>query len=191
MDSDEGTQMNRTTRMLVAGVAAAVLALGGCTGSSDEPEPSTQATAQDEWAHALCEALRPTTAEVQTPSGEAQDPAEAKQEIVTFLQTLRDRLREQGKVLADAGAPPEVGAESYESAKEALDTSAATLTSIIKRFKKADASSAEQMEASLMQLSESLAGPSSYQGPLADLSEGDPALKKAFENSDTCVALMS
>lgn len=181
--------MNRTTRATLA-LAALGLALSGCTGSSEE-EPKAQATPQDKWAKTLCEGLAPTTAPVEPPATAGADVAASKKEIVTFLQTLHDRLDTQGQVLKDVGAPPEVDPAAYAKARTSLASGASTLEDVIKRFKKADPADAEQMQSSLVQVSESLAGSASYQGPLADLSASDANLKKAFESNEECVAIMS
>lgn len=181
--------MNRTTRATLA-VAALGLALTGCTGSSED-EPKAEPTAQDKWAASLCEGLAPTTAVIDPPATEGTDVAESKQAIVTFLQTLHDRLDAQAVVLKDVGAPPEVDAAAYKSARKSLKQGATTLDDVITRLKEASPKDASQMQASLLQVSETLAGAGSYQGPLADLSASDESLKKAFESNDQCVSLMS
>ena len=181
--------MNRTTRATLA-LAAIGLALGGCTGSSEE-EPKAAATPQDEWAKSLCEALAPTTEPVSPPATDGADVVASKKAVAAFLQTLHDRLDAQSAVLKDVGAPPDVDPAAYKKARTSLDSGAATLEDVLKRFKKANPKDAEQMQASLMQVSETLAGSASYQGPLADLSASDANLKKAFENNQQCVSIMS
>ncbi|MBC9225536.1 hypothetical protein GL325_04285 [Aeromicrobium sp. 636] len=182
--------MNRTTRATLA-LAALGLALSGCTGSSGE-DPKPQATPQEKWAQSLCEALEPTTAAVSPPATDgAATPAESKKEIVKFLRTLRDRLDSQAQVLDEAGAPPEVDAAAYEKAKKSVADGSQTLQGVIKRLKKADPKNADQMQATLLQVGESLAESSSYQGPLAELSASNAELKKAFESDKTCSSIMS
>ncbi len=178
--------MNRMTRAMLA-AASMSLVLAGCVGSSDDPEP----TAQDKWAAALCESLEPTTAEIQPPATTDDDVDATKTAILEFLRTIRERLDNQAQVLADAGAPPEVDVAGYDKAKKSLADGSATLTDVIQRFKEADPKDATDMQASLLQVSESLAGSASYQGPLAELSASDTALEKAFENSKKCTELMS
>lgn len=180
--------MNRTIRVMLAG-AAAGLVLGGCTGSSDEPEAAA-ATPQEKWAQSLCQALEPTTAPVEPPATDGS-AAESKEAIMTFLRTLRDRLEAQAQVLQDAGTPPEVDAAAYDQAKKSLDTGAQTLQGVIKNLKAASTANADQMQATLLQVSESLAESSSYEGPLAELSASDEGLKKAFEKDETCASIMS
>lgn len=181
--------MNRTTRATLA-VAALGLALTGCTGSTDE-EPKAEPTAQDKWAKSLCEGLAPTTAVIDPPDTEGSDVAESKQAIVAFLKTLHDRLDSQAGVLKDVGAPPEVDPAGYKKARKSLKQGATTLDGVIDRLEQASPKDASQMEASLMQVSETLASSASYQGPLAELSASDDRLKKAFEANDQCVSLMS
>lgn len=185
--------MNRTIQALIAGAAMCV-ALSGCTGSDpgsgDEPAAKAK-TPQEQWAHSLCEALEPTTAAVEPPATDGGDATESKEAIVEFLRTLRDRLETQAKVLNDAGAPPEVDQKAYVSAQKSLGTGADTLQGVIKGLKKADPKDADQMQATLMQVSSSLAESSSYKGPLAELSASDENLKKAFESDETCTAIMS
>lgn len=182
--------MNRTTRATMA-LAALGLALSGCTGSSEE-DPEAKATPQEQWAQSLCKALEPTTAAVTPPTSDAAaSPAESKKEVVEFLRTLRDRLDSQAKVLNDAGAPPEVDAAAYDQAKQSVSDGSKTLQGVIKRLKKSDPKNADQMQATLLQVGESLAESSSYQGPLAELSASDEKLKKAFESDETCVSIMS
>lgn len=178
--------MNRMTRAMLA-AASMSLVLAGCVGSSDDPEP----TAQDKWATSLCEGLAPTTAAIEPPSTDAADVAETKAAILDFLRTIRERLDSQAQVLADAGAPPEVDAAAYDAAQQSLADGSATLSDVIKRLKKADPQDATQMQDSLLQVSESLAGSATYQGPLAELSASDKSLEKAFENSKECTAIMS
>jgi len=179
--------MNRTIRVVLAG-AAMGLVLGGCTGSSDEPE--AKATPQEQWAQSLCKALEPTTAPVEPPTTDGS-AAESKEAIVTFLRTLRDRLQAQAQVLQNAGTPPEVDPAAYDKAKESLDTGAQTIQGVIKNLKAAATQDADQMQAALLQVSESLAEPSSYQGPLAELSASNEGLKQAFEKDATCASIMS
>ncbi|MTB87573.1 hypothetical protein H9L21_05540 [Aeromicrobium senzhongii] len=182
--------MNRTTRATLA-LAALGLALSGCTGSSDE-DPKPQATPQEKWAQSLCEALEPTTAAISPPATDsATNTAESKKEIVEFLRTLRDRLDSQAEVLNDAGAPPEVDAATYEKAKKSVSDGSRMLQGVIVRLKKADPKNAEEMQASLLQVGESLAESSSYAGPLAELSASNAELKKAFESNETCTSIMS
>lgn len=179
--------MNRTIRVMLAG-AAMGLVLGGCTGSSDEPE--AQATPQEKWAQSLCKALEPTTAPVEPPATDGS-AAESKEAIMTFLRTLRDRLEAQAQVLQEAGTPPEVDAAAYDQAKKSLDTGAQTIQGVIKNLKSAATSDADQMQTALMSVSESLAESSSYEGPLAELSASDAGLKQAFEKDETCTSIMS
>jgi len=180
--------MNRTTRVMLAGAAMSVV-LAGCTGSSDEPE--AKATPQEQWASSLCQAFEPTTAAVEPPATDDASPTESKEAITDFLRTLRDRLKAQEKVLADAGAPPEVDVTAYDNAKKALAVSANTLQGVIKNLKAADPKDAKEMQATLMQVSSSLAESSSYQGPLAELSASNADLKQAFEKDGTCKSIMS
>lgn len=183
--------MNRTTRATLA-VAALGLALSGCTGSTDEdPQAETKATPQDSWAKSLCEGLAPTTAVIDPPATEGADVAESKEAIVTFLETLQERLQSQAGVLKDVGAPPEVDPAAYKSARKSLKDGASTLDGVIDRLKQASPKDASQMEASLLQVSETLASSASYQGPLAELSASDETLKTAFENNDQCKMIMS
>ena len=167
--------------------AAMSLVLAGCVGSSGEPEP----TAQDEWAQSLCEALAPTTAAIEPPDTEGASVKETKAAILQFLRTIRERLDNQAQVLADAGAPPEVEEAAFTSAQESLAQGSTTLTDVIKRLKDADPKDAGEMQANLLQVSESLAGSASYQGPLAELSASNKSLEKAFENSKECTEIMS
>lgn len=183
--------MNRTTRATLA-FAAAALALSGCTGSTDDsPKAEPEATPQDTWAQSLCEGLAPTTAAIEPPSTEGTDVAESKKAIVGFLQTLQDRLNSQAGVLKDVGAPPDVDPAAYKKARQSLRQGSTTLKDVIGRLKEASPQDASQMQASLLQVSETLAGSASYQGPLAELSASDETLKKAFENNDQCVSIMS
>lgn len=176
--------------MALAG-AAMGLVLGGCTGSADEPEAKAKpATPQQQWVQSLCKALEPTTAPVEPPSTSGT-AAESQEAIVGFLRTLRDRLEAQATVLDDAGAPPEVDPASFDQAKESLASGAKTLQGVIKNLKSASSADADQMEATLLQVSESLAESSSYEGPLAELSASDEGLKKAFEDDETCASIMS
>lgn len=179
--------MNRTIRVMLAG-AAMGLVLGGCTGSSEEPE--AKATPQEKWAQSLCQALEPSTAPVEPPATDGS-AAESKEAIMTFLRTLRDRLETQAQVLQEAGTPPEVDAATYDQAKKSLDTGAQTIQGVIKNLKSASTKDADAMEATLLQVSESLAESSSYEGPLAELSASDEGLKKAFEKDETCASIMS
>ncbi|MFO6451079.1 MULTISPECIES: hypothetical protein [unclassified Aeromicrobium] len=182
--------MNRTIRVVLAG-AAMGLVLGGCTGSADEPEAQAKpATPQEQWVQSLCKALEPTTAPVEPPAT-GGSAAESQEAIVGFLRTLRDRLEAQAAVLDDAGAPPEVDPASFDQAKESLASGAKTLQGVIKNLKAASSEDADQMEATLLQVSESLAESSSYQGPLAELSASDEGLKQAFEDDKTCASIMS
>jgi len=150
-----------------------------------------EATPQDAWAKELCEGLAPTAKAIDPPSTTGGDVAESKKQVLTFLQTLHDRLEEQNQVLKDAGAPPKIDGATYKQARTSLKSGTATLDRVIKRFEKANPKDASQMQDSLVAVGEALSSSASYPGPLAELSASEPKLKQAFANNEQCVAIMS
>ncbi|HPU12159.1 MAG TPA: hypothetical protein PLQ19_00010 [Aeromicrobium sp.] len=182
--------MTRKVSAALATVAlTAGLTLSGCGGGDSKPD----ASAQEKWVASLCKNLAATTAEVEPPATAGSSAAEVSASISGFLDELGSRLDEQQKILADAGTPPGASAEAkqgYAKAQESLETAANTLDGIATRFKKAKASSQDQLQKAILELGEDLADPATYQGPLIELSASDAGLKKAIESSKECAPIL-
>ncbi len=175
-----------TTRAMLATVALAMtLGLAAC--GSDTPQP----TAQEKWASSLCKNLTATTEGLQAPSTDGVPEDEVKAVIVDFLTEMQTRLDTQQQVLADAGAPPEAKAEAYDKAKASLDQASKTLDRITMRFSDSTGKSAEQRQAAMLELSESLTDPATYQGPLVELMNNDEGLRTTIEKTSQCDAILA
>lgn len=170
---------------IVATALTAALTLGGC--GSDEPAP----TAQEKWAASLCSDLVSTTEGLQPPSTEGVPAEQVQGAIVDFLEQLNGRLDQQQTILADAGAPPDADPKAYDEAKESLGAASDTLSRITKRFENADASDAKSREQAMLDLTESLTDPATYQGPIKSLMDNDKGLAKTITGTPECEPILA
>lgn len=174
----------RTTTRIAAVAFTAAMALSAC---SNEPE----LTAQQKWAQSLCTDLKPTVASVDPPDTTTGSPAEVQQQVTGFIQTLRDRLASQQKILTAAGAPPETTAKGYDAAQKSLSDGLTTLDEVLDRLNKTDSKDAADLQASLAATGDSLKNAASFRGPVSELMDSDPKLSKSISSVDECDALVS
>lgn len=175
--------MRIITRAAALAVATG-LTLAAC---SNEPE----LTDQQKWAQSLCTDLQPTVASVDPPDTTTGTPAEVQQQVMDFIQTLRDRLASQQQVLTEAGAPPDTSRTGYDAAQKSLGDGLTTLDEVLDRLGKTDSTDAKQLQASLVATGDSLKNAASFRGPVKALMDSDPELSTSISSVDACDALVS
>lgn len=176
-------QRNRAAARLAL-LAAAVGLAAGC-GSAAQPPPEV------DWAGGVCAHLADSGAGLAVPAVDKARPARAKDQMVTFLTALSERL---GTLRADMrrdGAPPvDGGVAAFGTALARLDRARTSVGDAVATLSKAKVTDERSLKSALDAAGSSLKAVGAYKGPAEDL-RADPKLRKAFDDNPDCAAAVA
>lgn len=175
---------------------AVLLATAGCGGSPPEqqreqahaPAHAPAPKPQVEWAAGVCRHLDTGGAELSVPELDKKRPDTARQQLVTFLTTVDQRLGSVETAMKRDGAPPVSGGRAaFEKAMANLDGVRTRLAAATADLAKAEVTDQASLRRAMREAGAPLETLGGYQGPAHDLKTQVPELKKAFEGNPDCV----
>lgn len=173
-------QLKRAAACLAL-LAAVALPATAC-GSSAQPPPEV------DWAGGVCAHLADSGAGLAVPTVDRTQPVRAKDQMVTFLTALSQRLGALRADLQKDGAPPVAGgASTLDTALARLDRARTSVGAAVTTLSRARVTDERSLKSALDAAGSSLKAVNAYKGPADDL-RTDPKLRKAFDDNPDCTA---
>ncbi|MCS0635737.1 hypothetical protein NX801_08680 [Streptomyces sp. LP05-1] len=164
---------------------AGLLATAGC---GSPPAPGHRSEPQVKWASGVCRHLDTSGSRLTVPKLDEKRPAAARQQLVTFLTTVDQRLGAVRAAMKRDGAPPVSGGQAaFDQAMRNLDGVRARLGTATAGLAKAEVTDPASLRSALRTAGAPLRTLGTYQGPAHDLKSQVPELKKAFAGNPDCV----
>lgn len=172
------------TAQAAAGVLAALLAVGGCTASSEEQAAASPEVA---WAETVCGAVADGAAKVpQLPRVSPGGPEKAKQGFVKHLKTLSGALDGVRDAIKEAGAPPVADAKAvYSQTVRRLGKAVKSISAVTTTLADTDATDQKALRAAMSDVEKAVAKAGSARDLVKKLRANDQ-LDKVMSDAAAC-----
>ncbi|RAY11034.1 hypothetical protein DPM19_32545 [Actinomadura craniellae] len=163
-------------------------ALTGCGGGdSDEPPVPPEVA----WAGRFCTTIGENT-QLSLPQVDLNKPAEAKDALVAFLDSVSTKLKAQAGRLQSAGAPPVSGGQTaMDQALKKLNDTQAAVNAANTKLRATKVTNQAGLKTAFTRAGQDMAKFGSYQGPVRDLGASNPTLGQAFSKAPACKSQVS